>query len=236
MAIRRRLPVYLMVIQLVLIVVMIFQINVISDKIGTLTGDVVVADDDSGSGDVVVDLEAGTADLGDYENEFDVEGSPVLGDLDKAKVIIVEFSDFQCPYCATGQSTMSALAAKYGDDIAIVFKHFPLSFHQYAQMAAEASMCADDQDMFWEYHDELFANQAQINPGYLSQLAGELGLDTEDFDTCLETGKYTSKVNEDFTYGTQLGVTGTPGFFVNGELVKGAQPQSVFEGMIEPWL
>ena len=233
MAIRRRLPNILMVIQLVLIVVMIFQLNVISDRIGTLTGDVVA---DGGSADVVVDLGAGTADPGEYENTFDIEGAPVLGDLDKAKVTIIAFSDFQCSYCATGEATMNALAAKYGDDVAIVFKHFPLSFHQYAQMASEASMCADNQDMFWEYHDGLFENQASINPGYLTELAGELGLDTAEFDTCLETGQYTAYVNADFTYGTQVGITGTPGFFVNGELVKGAQPQSVFEGMIDPWL
>lgn len=232
---KRRLPTILMVIQLVLIVVMIFQLNVISDRIGTITGDVVIADD-SGSEDVGVDLGAGGADLGDYENTFDVEGSPVLGDLDKAKVVILEFSDFQCPYCASGQSTMNALVEKYGDDIAIVFKHFPLSFHEYAQQASEASMCADDQDMFWEYHDGLFDNQAGINPGYFQQLATELGLDLDDFNDCLNSGKYTSKVNKDFSYGAELGVTGTPGFFVNGELVKGAQPQEVFEGMINKWL
>tara|TARA_Y100000310_G_scaffold11109_1_gene11712 strand:+ start:120 stop:818 length:699 start_codon:yes stop_codon:yes gene_type:complete len=230
---RRRLPNILMVIQLVLIVVMIFQLNVISDRIGTVTGDIVL---DGGTDEVDVVAGAGNAAPGEYENTFDLEGSPVLGDLDKAKVIIVEFSDFQCPYCASGQSTMNALYEKYGDDIAIVFKHFPLSFHQYAQQAGEASMCADDQDMFWEYHDGLFENQAGINPGYFSELATELGLDIDDFNDCLNSGKYTSKVNEDFAYGAELGVTGTPGFFVNGEIVKGAQPQAVFEGMIEEWL
>ena len=214
---KRRLPNILMIIMLVLMVVMLFQLNVINNRVGVLTGDVVTP-------------------VEPFDNTFDLEGSPVLGDLDKAKVVIIEFSDFQCPYCASGQSTMNALYEKYGNDIAIVFKHFPLSFHQYAQQAAEASMCADDQDMFWEYHDGLFDNQAGINPGYFPQLATELGLDLEDFNDCVNSGKYTSKVNEDFAYGAELGITGTPGFFVNGEIVKGAQPQEVFEGMIDEWL
>jgi len=204
------------IITVVLLVVMLFQINVINNRIGTLTGDVIA----------------------EYENTYDIDGSPVLGNINKAKVIIVEFTDFQCPYCSRGHDTLNTIINKYGDDIAVVYKSFPLSFHQYAQTAAEASMCAYDQDeeMFWEYYDTLFANQASFSDSYFSTVAEQLGLDVNDFNSCLESGKYTAKVQEDFNYGAELGVTGTPAFFVNGELIVGAQPESVFDAEIEKWI
>ena len=213
-----KLPNVLGIITIVLLVVMLFQVNAISNKLDSgATGS------DSGSVD-------------EYVNTYDLDGSPVLGDLDDAKVVIIEFSDFECPYCNSGHSVMNELYDTYGDDIAIVFKHFPLSFHQYAQTAAEASMCADDQDMFWEYHDVLFDNQASFSDTYFATAAEGLGLDMDDFNDCLNSGKYYNKVQEDFNYGVQLGITGTPGFLVNGELVKGAQPASSFATYIEPWL
>jgi protein-disulfide isomerase len=211
---KRKLPNILGIITVVLLVVMLFQLNTISNRIGTMTGDVVA----------------------EYENTYDLDGSPVLGDLDKAKVIILEFSDFECPYCNAGHSVMNELYDTYGDDIAIVFKHFPLSFHEHAQKASEASMCANDQDMFWEYHDELFENQASFSDSYFVTLAEELDLDMDDFNDCLDSGKYYDKVQEDFNYGVENGITGTPGFIVNGELVKGAQPASTFATYIDGWL
>jgi protein-disulfide isomerase len=192
------------------------------------------------------------------------EEEPVIVDLSKiisdddsylgpkdAEIVIVEFSDFECPYCGAATGDHKELMARFkGMDpswtpsvpelkklaksgkIKLVFKHFPLSFHQNAQKAAEAAECAGDQGKFWEMHDQLYANQETLSVDNYKKWAGELGLDTAKFNTCLDQGQKTAKVQKDFTVGQQAGVQGTPAFFVNGLLISGAQPFSVFEQVI----
>ena len=116
-------------------------------------------------------------------------------------------------------------------------RDFPLtSIHPYAQKAAEASECADDQGKFWEYHDLVFANQSAIDVDSLKGYAGQLGLDTGTFDECLDEGKQSSEVEKDLEDGQASGVTGTPAFFINGQLVSGAQPFTVFQQIIDQLL
>ncbi|MDP3918688.1 MAG: DsbA family protein [Nanoarchaeota archaeon] len=226
MGLRKASP-YLVVIQLILVVILLLQVNGISNTLNSITGDVVIDDTD-----IPAAVDDGEVDV----IEIDIEGDPVKGDLDKAKVVIVEFSDFQCPFCGRATPTIEALVEKYGDDIAIVFKDFPLGFHENAQNAAEAAECADEQGLFWEYHDVLFDNQGALDQDSLIAYADDVGLDVEEFTTCLNSGAMEDEVSEDYNAGVEAGVRGTPAFFVNGVLISGAQPQSVFEAEIEKYL
>jgi len=158
--------------------------------------------------------------------------SPRHGDP-SAPVEIIEFSDFQCPYCIRGAETLTSVKQKYGDDVTIVYRHFPLSFHDRAQRAAEASECANDQGKFWEYHDALFANQREMEDTHLSQYATDVGLDLAAFDECLSSGKHVATVETDMKEGSAAGMTGTPGFFINGRFIGGAQPLEVFVEIID---
>ena len=154
-----------------------------------------------------------------------------------APVTIIEFSDFQCPYCSRFHETMKQVVENYPNDVRWVYKHFPLdSIHPYAKKAAEASECAADQGKFWEYTDELFENQRNINLEYLSMAAESIGLNTSQFDECLDSEKYKSKVNNDYQQGIQAGVRGTPGSFINGQSVPGALPYEQIKSMIDSQL
>jgi protein-disulfide isomerase len=164
--------------------------------------------------------------------EVDVTGQPFIGNED-AKVTIVEFSDFQCPYCEKGYTTMKEVLANYPEDVKIVFINFPLSFHEYAQKAAEAGECAFAQGKFEEYHDMLFENQDALTLDDLKKYAVDLGLDTEAFNTCLDSDEMASKVEDDMAYGSELGISGTPAFFINGQKITGARPYADFETAIE---
>jgi len=168
-----------------------------------------------------------------------VDDDPVKGDKD-APVTIVEFSDFQCPFCQRFyQQTMPSIEENYvkTGKVKIVFRDFPLSFHQNAQKAAEAAECADDQGKFWEYHDMLFEKGKGDGTGLavadLKSYAQTLGLNTATFNNCLDSGKYTSEVQKDQADGTSYGVRGTPAFFVNGQLISGAQPYANFQQVID---
>jgi protein-disulfide isomerase len=163
----------------------------------------------------------------------------VKGD-DDAPVTIVEYSDFQCPYCQRFYSqTLSSIEENYisTGKVRFVYRHFPLSFHQNAQIAAEAAECAGDQDMFWEMHDMIFekgsADGSGLGRSDLETYAATLGMDAATFSACLDAGTYTDKVANDMAMGASQGVSGTPGFIINGVLVSGAQPYSVFEQVIE---
>ena len=164
--------------------------------------------------------------------EIDTTGQPFIGNED-AKVTIIEFSDFQCPYCEKGYTTMKEVLANYPDDVKIVFMNFPLSFHDNAQKAAEASECAFAQGKFEEYHNMLFENQGALSVDDLKQYAVDLGLDTNEFNTCLDDGEMTDEVESDTAIGSANGVTGTPAFFINGEKIVGARPYADFETAIE---
>jgi protein-disulfide isomerase len=159
-------------------------------------------------------------------------GRPSRGPAD-APVQIIEFSDFQCPFCQRSLPTIEQVMKTYGDRVRLVYRHFPLPNHAEAWRAAEASMCAADQDKFWPYHDRLFANQDRLGIDGLKQHAIEVGLDTAAFNACVDGRKYQSAVQEDMQVGQQLGVTGTPAFYINGRPLSGAQPFEAFKEIID---
>lgn len=172
----------------------------------------------------------------DYSQEQGVErGSYFLG-REEAPVKIIIFSDFQCPYCA--QFSLGALPQLREEYVKsgkakLIFKNLPLSFHQMAEPAAQAALCAGKQNKFWEYHDKLFENQGKLNSGYLRELAEELGLDKEEFNACLGSGEMGRQIQADQQAAGQARIRGTPAFLINGELLTGAQPFEEFKKVIE---
>ncbi len=174
-------------------------------------------------------------DDGAVVGNIDLTGASVQGSAN-AKVTIVEFSDFQCPFCARFyEGAYPDIKTNYIDTgkVKLAFKNFPLSFHQYAQKASEAAECAADQGKFWEYHDKLFENQDKLTTTDLKKYAAGLGLDTVKFNACLDGGIKASKVQADFQQGVTAGVRGTPSFVINGKLLVGAQPYDVFKQTID---
>jgi len=165
-----------------------------------------------------------------------VDGVHIKGE-DGAKVTIIEFSDFQCPYCARYYSdAYPQILSAYPSDVKVIFKHFPLSFHAQAVPAAEASECAGAQGKFWEFHDKLFENQnGWSNSGRTAfdKYAEELGLDMTLFGNCVDNREFKAKVEADFIEGQQKGVRGTPAFFINDKLVSGSQPFATFKQEID---
>lgn len=157
----------------------------------------------------------------------------VRGDIEKAKVVIVEYSDYECPFCGRHHPTMLDIMDQYGDDVAWVYRHFPLSFHPEAKPAALAAECANEQDKFWEFTDELYANQDSLSADYYGEVADKLGLKRSQFDDCVESEKYASVISTDSSSGRAAGVTGTPATFVNGQLVSGAVPLETFTDLID---
>ena len=139
-----------------------------------------------------------------------------------APVTIVEFSDFQCPYCQRLAPTMDQVKSNYGDKVRLVFRQFPLPFHDDAQKAAEASLCAEDEGKFWQMHDAMFEDIRALGVAELKKTAGELELNQESFDECLDSGKYAAQVAQDTREGRAAGVSGTPAMFINGRFVSGA--------------
>ena len=183
------------------------------------------------SGAAVVDLKA----LADDD--------PVLG-KDNAPVTIIEFSDYQCPFCRRFYvDTLPQLKKEYIDTgkVKLIFRDFPLSFHPGAQPAAEAAECADDQGKYWEMHDKIFEEQSKQGQGTVQFTADDLktwaksvaGLDYQRWESCFAAGTHRAEIRKDTADGTQAGVSGTPAFFVNGQLVSGAQPFAVFQQIIE---
>jgi protein-disulfide isomerase len=155
----------------------------------------------------------------------------------EAKVIVVEFSDFQCPFCAKMYPSIQRLIETYGDRILFVYRDFPLSsIHPQAQKAAESAQCAFEQGRFWEYHDRLFERQeewASLGIPKFREYAADLGLDTERFNECLDSGKYAAEVAADLREGERIGVSATPTYFINGRKLTGALPYSTFQGVVE---
>jgi len=164
--------------------------------------------------------------------EVSYDPARVRGDA-KATVTIVEFSDFQCPYCKKVQATLKDLLAKYNGRVRLAFRDFPMrALHPQAQIAAEAARCAEEQGKFWEYHDALFADQSKLDEAGLAQTAQSLGLDQKSFQSCLKVGKFKPQIEQDLQEGAKVGVAGTPGFFIDGIFVNGAQPEAEFEKII----
>src|SRR5437773_9648121 len=151
----------------------------------------------------------------------------------QAHVMIVEFSDFQCPFCRKVQRTLKNLLEKYQGQVSLAYRDFPLrGLHSQAELAAEASRCAAEQGKFWEYHDFLFGSPDELNRTGLAGMAQSLGLNERWFEACLSSGKYTKQVEQDLQDGIRAGVEGTPGIFINGILLSGAQPEAEFERII----
>jgi len=160
-------------------------------------------------------------------------GFPTKG-VATAPVTIVEFSDFECPYCGGLFPTMKQVEKNYPQQVRIVYRQFPLNnLHPHAQKAAEASLCANDQQKFWEFHDSMFGNQRELSVPDLKQRAVDLKMDTQAFNQCLDSGKYVAAIQADILEGSRNGVTGTPALFVNGRLLSGNQPYSEIRDVIE---
>ena len=159
-------------------------------------------------------------------------GRPAKGGT-SAPIQIIEFSDFECPFCFRANPTIAKILSTYGDRVRLVYRHYPLPNHPNARPAAEAAECANEQGRFWEYHDRLFANQSRLSTPDLKQHAADLGLDAGKFNTCVDARRFQSKVDEDLEAAQQLGVSGTPHFFINGRALSGAQPFEAFQEVID---
>lgn len=174
--------------------------------------------------------------------EVSVDDDPALGNKN-ALVTMIEFSDFQCPFCRSfWNETLPLIKSKYIDTgkVRFVYRDFPLSFHESAHVAAEAAECAEDQGKFWTMHDKIFSEQKKLGQGTIQFSVADIkkwgvesGLNPVSFGQCLDFGKYRAEVDKDLADGTVAGVSGTPAFFINGRLVVGAQPFSAFQAVID---
>jgi protein-disulfide isomerase len=161
------------------------------------------------------------------------EDDPAEGNA-TAPITVIEFSDFQCPFCAQAAPTLSRIRAAYGDQIRFVWKDLPLTaIHPQALKAAEAGWCAGEQGKFWNLHDHLFANREALDTDDLKRYAAELKLDTTRFNACLDSSKYESRVRQSISIASSLGITSTPTTFVNGRMITGAQPYAAFASIID---
>ena len=151
-----------------------------------------------------------------------------------ASVTIIEFSDFQCPFCSRALPVIEELMARYPDDVRLVYRHLPLDrIHSRARITAEASLCAHDQDQFWAYHDLLFANPGAFGDEDLKRFAEELNLDVAAWEQCLAERKFAAEIDADIEAARSVGITGTPAFIINGVILSGAKPVEDFVSVIE---
>lgn len=188
------------------------------------------------------------------QNQPQVEKPTVLGEAERAKILadpagakgnpeapitIVEFSEYECPYCQRYVSeAYEQIFEEYSDRVYYVFRDFPLPFHSHAQQLAEAARCAGDQNAYWEMHDLIFAERddwvgSEDAGDWLASVMAKLGLDASAFQTCLDSGKYVQAVEDDIALGKSVGISGTPSFFINGQMLVGAQPFTAFQSIID---
>jgi protein-disulfide isomerase len=167
------------------------------------------------------------------ELRFDVGSEGPAWGPEDAPVTIVEFSDFECPFCSKVVTTLEQVKKNYPEKVRIVFRQFPLAMHPNAQKAAEASLCADEQGRFWEMHDLMFGEQRKLKVEELKEKAGQLELDVESFGECLDSDRYAEQIQEDLKAGARVGVTGTPALFINGRFLSGARPYEAIAGIID---
>jgi protein-disulfide isomerase len=165
--------------------------------------------------------------------EIGTAGRPERGGGPKAPVTIIEFSDYQCPYCSRAEGTVDQVMKTYGDKVRLVYRDFPLPMHPQARPAAEAANCANAQGKFWEYHAKLFANQSALGDDKLKEYAKDLGLDSAKFDQCFSAKPFKAAIDKDIADASKVGVTGTPAFFINGRMLSGAQPLDKFKEVID---
>jgi len=192
-----------------------------------------------GNQPVAQEQEKGPVVLGAADFKEIVEGGAAFKGNKNASVTIVEFSEYECPFCKHYvDETYGQILEEYGDDIYYVFRDYPLPFHKHAQETAEAARCAGDQNSYWPIHDMLFeerdewVEETKITT-ILVDYAKNLGLNTQTFNSCLSSGKYTQAVEDDLALGNKVGVSGTPSFFINGVMLVGAQPFESFKTLIE---
>ncbi len=168
-----------------------------------------------------------------FRVDIGADGFPTLGPQD-APVTIVEFSDFECPFCARVQPALQRAKRDYGDRLRLVYRHYPLAnIHANAQKAAEASLCAGEQGLFWEMHDLMFAEQTTLSVPDLKDKAGRIGVDRAAFDACLDSGRHHETVRDDIRAAAAAGVSGTPALFVNGRPLAGAAPFETIAATID---
>ncbi len=160
-------------------------------------------------------------------------GRPERGGGAKAPITMIEFSDYQCPFCKRAEDAVTKVMQVYGDKVRLVFRDYPLPMHPFARPAAEAASCANAQGKFWEYHAKLFENQGSLADDKLKQYAKDLGLDSAKFDECLTKKPFKDAIDKDIADGGKVGVNGTPAFFVNGRMLSGAQPFEKFKEIID---
>lgn len=184
------------------------------------------------------DAQAGVAEDSGEPVEVSIDDDAIKGDKN-APVTIVEFSDFECPFCGRFYSeTLPSIISEYVDKgkVRFVYRDFPLSFHRNARAASLSAECAKEQggdESYFKFHNKIYENQASLSVENLKAWAGELGLNTDKFNTCLDTEKYAEEIDKDFMDGQSYGVTGTPAFFINGRRISGAQPFAVFKQIID---
>lgn len=194
-----------------------------------------------------VGVNSGTAQIkqdpqGNARIDVSADDDPSLGNKN-AKVTVIEFSDYQCPFCRTfWKESFSQLKKEYIDTgkVRFVYRDYPLSFHPMAEPSAQAGECADDQGKYWEFHDKLFGEEDKKGQGTVTYTvqelklwASQIGLNQATFNKCLDSNKYKEEVQKDFNDGTSAGVSGTPSLFINGRIVVGAQPYASFKAIIE---
>ncbi len=162
--------------------------------------------------------------LEDLRYEVATAGFPVRGP-EEAPVTIVEFSDFQCPFCRNFSTTLNRISRQFPNHVRVVYRQLPLTeIHPLAEKAAEASLCAQEQGRFWEFHDQIFRDQSPLSLDGIKSKAQAIGLDTAAFNSCLDSGRQEQKVKKDIRDGATLGVSGTPAIFINGRFLNGARP------------
>jgi protein-disulfide isomerase len=169
------------------------------------------------------------------EVEVALDDAPRRG-LEDAPVLVVEFADYECPYCQRIHPDLKKLQQEFPGQVAVAFKDFPLPMHRYAGKAAEAARCAAQQGRFWDFHDVLFDNTPKFEPAQLKEYARTLKLDTARFDQCLDAGEQAVAVQRDLAQGQRLGLTGTPSFFINGHFLSGAVKYSTLREVVEQQL
>jgi len=170
----------------------------------------------------------------DPQKIYDIEvgDAPVRG-VESAKVTIVEWADFQCPFCVRVNPTLEQIGKEYGDKVRFVFKHLPLSMHSKARAAHQSAEAAHRQGKFWEMHDRIFASPKDLSPETYLRYAGEIGLDIDQYNSDLASSSVRKVVDDDLALARELGVSGTPSFFINGRFLSGAQPYGSFARVID---
>ncbi|MBO9998421.1 MAG: DsbA family protein [Cyanobacteria bacterium SID2] len=164
---------------------------------------------------------------------FVIGDSPVKG-ADAREIVMLEFSDFECPFCARAHSTVKEFMAKYGDRVTLTYKHLPLvAIHQQALPASRAAWAAQQQEKFWEYYDALFENQDRLGDELYVEIATDLDLDLEQFDRDRNSDEALRAIQKDLEMADELGLSGTPAFFINGEAISGAVDLSEFEAALD---